>query len=458
MEKRLKRQSGLTALFWRYLLTTGTVFLLLAILWWVGLTILMRCGFVYPANTAANGVDEVIQALESGEIAPSEIPYYYRWALFDDHDQVLDVGNMDERHLSYAKSDVVGESVLLGIFYSQYHRIASLPDDRICVVQYDYSIPYGSKALQQRLPDFQICACFILVVSCLIAGIFSTRYFAGMLRRDAALLTVATKMIAEQRLDTPLTGQARVREFGQTLAAMDQLRVSLAQSLESQWAMEQQRRMEMAAMTHDLKTPLTIISGNAELLQEDNLNPEQRDMVDAILRSSIRLQNYVAQLRSMTSPEMVFEQEKETVAFEHLVEGWKGVGQSLCVAKQITFQCSPVPIRELVVYRTSLDRAVSNLLDNAVRYTPSGGMISLAVSEEKNLITISVEDTGPGFSATALTKGEQAFFTSDASRPQEGHVGLGLFFAGQVARKHGGRLRISNTEHGAKVELTLLLS
>ena len=69
----------------------------------------------------------------------------------------------------------------------------------------------------------------------------------GLLRRDAALLTAAAQTIARQRLDTPLEGQTRVREFGQTLAAMEQLRVSLAQSLESQWAMEQQRQLELAA-------------------------------------------------------------------------------------------------------------------------------------------------------------------------------------------------------------------
>ena len=57
MEKRIKRPAGLTALFWRYLITTSAVILLLAVLWWMGLTILMQMKFVYPASTAADGVD-----------------------------------------------------------------------------------------------------------------------------------------------------------------------------------------------------------------------------------------------------------------------------------------------------------------------------------------------------------------------------------------------------------------
>lgn len=453
MEKRMKRPAGLTVLFWRYLLTTGTVILALAVLWWLGLSVLMQMKFVYPASTAADGVDDLVYELEAGARTPEGIPYYYRWAVFDRSRQVMDPGNMNRRQLSYAKSALAGDSIRHGIFYAQYHRMVELPTGEICVVQYDYSMPYGLESLQAHLPEFQTCAILVLLGSWLLTGILLTKHFAGLLRRDAALLTAAAQTIARQRLDTPLEGQTRVREFGQTLAAMEQLRVSLAQSLESQWAMEQQRQLELAALTHDLKTPLTVISGNAELLQEDHLEPTQQEMVDAIFRSAVRLQEYAGQLRAMTLPDAAPEV-KETVALDTLAEGWKGIGQSLCAVKQIGFVCGPVPAAEAEVYRASLDRAVSNLLDNAVRYTRPGGQVSLAVSVEQNTISIAVEDTGPGFSAEALAKGGQAFFTSDASRPQEGHLGLGLFFVRQTARKHGGSLQLFNTGRGAKAVLT----
>lgn len=440
-------------MFWRYLLTTGAVILALAVLWWLGMSILIQMQFVYPASTAADGVDDLVYELEAGAITPEEIPYYYRWAVFDRSRQVMDPGNMNRRQLSYAESALAGDSIRYGIFYAQYHRMVELPTGETCVVQYDYSMPYGLESLQTHLPEFQTCAILVLLGSWLLTGILLTKHFAGLLRRDAALLTTAAQTIARQRLDTPLEGRARVREFGQTLTAMEQLRVSLAQSLESQWAMEQQRQLELAALTHDLKTPLTVISGNAELLQEDQLEPAQQEMVDAILRSAVRLQEYTAQLRAMTLPDAAPEA-KESVTLDALAESWKEIGQSLCAGKQIDFVCDPVPAVEAEVYRASLDRAVSNLLDNAARYTPPGGQISLAVSAEQNSIAIAVEDTGPGFSAEALAKGGEAFFTSNASRPQEGHLGLGLFFARQTARRHGGTLELANTGRGAKVTLT----
>ena len=287
MEKRIKKPAGLTALFWRYLLTTGAVIILLAILWWFWMIVMMRNGIVYPANTAANGVETVVQALSAGELDTADIPYFYRWAIFDDRGEVLSDGKMDQRHLDYAKAALAGEPDPQGMFYSQYHRLTQMPDGTTCVIQYDYSMPYGSEVLQGRLPEFQTCAAIILLLSWLAVGAISTHHFAGLLRRDAAMLTGATETIAQQRLDTPLSGKARVREFGETLTAMEQMRLSLAQSLERQWAMEQQRRLELAALTHDLKTPLTVISGNAELLAEDSLPAAQEEMVNTILHSEI---------------------------------------------------------------------------------------------------------------------------------------------------------------------------
>ena len=205
MEKRIRRPAGLTALFWRYLITTGVVVILLAVLWWFGMTTMMRYGIVYPANTAASGVEAVAQALSSGKLDTEEIPYFYRWAIFDGDGQVRDPGNMDEKHLAYAEAALAGERDPQGMFYSQYHRLTQLPDGTTCVLQYDYSMPYGAEVLQRRLPEFQTCVTVVLLLAWLTAGAISTHHFAGLLRRDAALLTGATEAIAQRRLDVPIT-------------------------------------------------------------------------------------------------------------------------------------------------------------------------------------------------------------------------------------------------------------
>ena len=431
----MRRRTGLTALFWRYLLVTGGAVVLLAVLWWGGLSALLRSGFVLPAGTAAGQADGLVRALEAGELTPAELPHYYRWATFDGSAQVVGQRGMNERRLGYAQAALEGNRTLHGFPYQQYHRSAQLPDGTVCLLQFDYSMPYGSPALQGRLPEFQTCATAVLLAAWLAAGALSTRHFAGLLRRDAALLTAATGAIAARRLDLPLDGGARVRELGESLAAMEQLRQALARSLSEQWAMEQERTQALAALAHDLKTPLSIVSGSAELLEEDALSPAQRERVDAILRSTGRIRDYMEQLRALTAAGGPAEAGgRATAELSALAEGWA---------------CT--------LFRSELDRAVLNLLDNAARFTPAGGAVRLSAYVEEAVLTVAVEDSGPGFSPEALARAGRGFYTGDASRPQDGHMGMGLTFARQTARRHGGTLELSNTGRGARAALTLPL-
>ena len=212
-----------------------------------------------------------------------------------------------------------------------------------------------------------------LLAAWLAAGALSTRHFAGLLRRDAALLTAATGAIAARRLDVPLDGGARVRELGESLAAMEQLRQALARSLSEQWAMEQERTQALAALAHDLKTPLSIVSGSAELLEEDALSPAQRERVDAILRSAGRIRDYMEQLRALTATGGPAEAGgRATAELSALAEGWAAAGRGLCAPRGLRFSLDCPASRPCTLFRSELDRAVLNLLDNAARFTRRG--------------------------------------------------------------------------------------
>ena len=278
----MRRRTGLTALFWRYLLVTGGAVVLLAVLWWGGLSALLRSGFVLPAGTAAGQADGLVRALEAGELTPAELPHYYRWATFDGSAQVVGQRGMNERRLGYAQAALEGNRTLHGFPYQQYHRSAQLPDGTVCLLQFDYSMPYGAPALPGRLPEVQPCATAVLRAAWLAAGALSTRHFAGLLRRDAALLTAATGAIAARRLDVPLDGGARVRELGESLAAMEQLR----QALELARA-HQERRIEKGAVIIERPDITINLEGAGESitvsLDEDPLAPKAHLLVSELM-------------------------------------------------------------------------------------------------------------------------------------------------------------------------------
>lgn len=456
MEVKKHRPVGLTGLFWRYLLAVGAGCIGIALLWWMGMVLMLNLGFVRPAYTGARQIDATVQTLSAAEtFDPQDIPYFYRWEVFKPDGTAVHAGNLDAAGQADVRALLQGQEVPRRWFYDAHYALTPLADGTVCALQYDYSMPYADPALHAVLPDFQACAVALLVLLWFGWAAACTHRSVRILRRDAVCLTAATDTIAARRLDKPLAVSVQVRELHTSLEAMERLRQMLAQSLEQQWAMEQERRQQIAALTHDLKTPLTIIRGNAELLAEDGL--DSSPSVQAILRSAGHLTEYLAALRALSDADRTADEDWQTVSLSELMDDWAQAGRGLCAPRRITFQAGPPPALICRVQRQALGRAVWNLLDNAVRYTPADGTVTLDTVAGDGLLHIVVGDTGPGFSPAALAHAGQVFYTSDASRPQDGHAGIGLYYAGQVAARHGGRLTAENAPVGACVRLTLTL-
>lgn len=434
-----KRPIGLKTVFLRFLVVTGAAMAAAGVLWWLGIGILMNMGAVLPAYTAEKNVQTVLQTPEAG------IPYYYKWAFFDADGELT--ARSADMSVQEAQTALQGRNAA-HIPYTDYYASRVFEDGRMLILQYDYSVPYGSAWAQNHLPDFQISMfCLLILGWAGVAALFAHRY-ARLLEGDAQKLTEAVKAIEEERLDIPVAQNARVRELGGALAAIEHLRASLAQSLKKQWEMEQQRSREMAALAHDLKTPLTIIRGNAELLMEEEEMPEAQ----AIFRSAEHMYGYIERLRAMTMQEKA-EDKKQKRDLAELSEDWKLMGQGLCAPKGLMFEAESAG-GTCLVERERLSRAVFNLLDNAARLARS--MVRLEVSRSDQEIRIAVEDDGPGFTKEALCRAGELFFTEEKERPRDGHSGLGLAFARQTAQQHGGYLVFENRKNGGASAIIVL--
>ena len=101
-----------------------------------------------------------------------------------------------------------------------------------------------------------------------------------------------------------------------------------------------------------------------------------------------------------------------------------------------------------------LVRALLNLVDNAVEYTPRGGTVSFRAAEDGSSLIFTVSDTGPGFSGQALKRGKEQFYMEDESRTTaKAHYGMGLYIVDTIVRRHDGELLLENdpVTHGACV-------
>ena len=449
------RSKGITLnrLLFRYLLAVAASLLLVLASGALVFLLVIGTGGVLPANIAERGAEQWETSLAEGTAAPEALPYYYRWICLDDSGNVTAHSGLSQGQQAKLQAAAQSrEPMVSGFPYSFYQRYVQLPDGRLCAFQYNFSMPYTSPWLFRHLPDLQILVVLWMTIAGMAALILCTRRFARRLRRDIQVLTAAAQTIAKRDLEAPLETGARVRELRQALESMELLRQNLSQSLQAQWAMEQQRQRELSALAHDLKTPLTIAGGNAELLAEEALSEAQKKNVDAILRSTQRMEAYLGQLRSVAAGEHTPGQQ-ETVELGPLYEQWKAAAEALCRPKSIELCAQEPPKERCVLDSEQVSRAVLNLLDNAVRFTKDTVTLSAQI-QDGNLV-VEVSDNGPGFSREALAHAGYALYTQDAHRPSQGHMGMGLCFARQTARDHGGSLEIQNREQGAAVRMIL---
>ena len=455
---RRPRAATLPGVLARYLLLTAAVCALAALAWWYLLALLVNCGLVLPANAAEQAALAALEALPrhtAQTFAEADLDPLCRYVLFAGagQDTVL-ATNLDSRALAQALRCWHGEPAG-GAFYPLFSRRATLADGTVCLLVYRFSMPYAIPALRGRLPDFQVLAMLVLAALELLAVALCTRRTARRLARAAARLEDAAGQIGAGLLDGAPFGHADIRELDAALQAMQTLRGQLAASLRSQWAAEQQRSEQIAALTHDLKTPLTVISGHAELLAEDAaLPPAARESAAAILRGAARAQRHLADLRAAAASGAADEAfaPLDTAAF------WAercAVGRALCAPAQLEFAAQsalPAPLC-CRAQAGRLARAVDNLLDNAVRCTPPGGKVTLTASFAGGALRFAVRDTGPGFTPEALRKAGQLLYTGDAARGA--HQGLGLYFARTVAEAHGGGLALQNNTPAPGAEAAL---
>lgn len=443
-----RKLTSLRSVLLRYLLLCGGGCALILVLWWVIFMQLINIGFLLPAVASAQAcadARETVASMTADTFDSLQISDLCRWAVVQ-NDTVLQT-NMDDRHLKIALNAFHGGSGNPGYQYD-----VKMADGSFCLLQYDYATPYADPALRDTLPDFQTCYILLLAVLILVWLGWQTHCTVRVFAAETACLHRAVDAIAAQQPEHIDAYGARLREFSATLHAMQTMGRELTDSLQSQWRMEQQRAEQIAALTHDLKTPLSIIQGNADLLAEDALSADQQTQVEAILRGTDRAQQYLAALRTACAPPAT----GETFPSHTLVSELAETARALCAPAGVQLILNEQWQGTLCAAQCDLLRAAENLLDNAVRYTPRGGTVTLLVTKEKQDFILRVTDTGPGFTPEALAKAGEMLYT-DAARSDAAHQGLGLYFARKVAQSHGGVLVLSNlpAAHGACAELRL---
>jgi len=209
----------------------------------------------------------------------------------------------------------------------------------------------------------------------------------------------------------------------------------------------------VANVSHEIRTPLTVLAGFVETLQSLPLEPaQQQDYLALMSVQASRMQTLVNDLLTLSqlegSPPPSASEQVALVPLMAQVEADARALSALQGENETpvhTLHFAPTPDWTLTGARSELHSAVTNLVSNAVRYTPAGGRIDVAWQVQGDELVLSVRDTGPGIAPEHLPRLSERFYRVDRSRSREsGGTGLGLAITKHVAQRHGGALRIES--------------
>ncbi len=317
--------------------------------------------------------------------------------------------------------------------------------------------PFAYFVLAQQAPDNAVWTEFIrrFLIFALLAGLGAVALggvLARSLTRPIAGLTRAAHAIAQGDYahQAPALGSVEMQvlaaDFNQMAAAVQQSR--------------QAQRDLMANVSHDLKTPLTSIQGFSQAMLDGAVrDPAGFQAAAAVIHSEAqRMARLVADIMDLARLEgratpLALVPTDLAPLLAQTVQGLQPQAAARGVQLQVAAALAPL----VAVDGPGLQRALTNLLDNALRHTPTGGTVTLGMEPAGTSLRIFVRDTGSGIPADVVPHIFDRFYQADPARAGEGHgAGLGLAIVREIVTAHGGTIGVHSTP-GVGSEFSILL-
>jgi signal transduction histidine kinase len=276
---------------------------------------------------------------------------------------------------------------------------------------------------------YTLSAVGVIAVGLLLAFLLSRT-----LTRPIRELTAATRAVSAGQLELAVPVRSR-DELGELAVSFNRMNAELARSTGL-------RRQMTADIAHELRTPVSVILGHAEAVH-DGVMPPSLQTFEIIRDEAERLDSLIEDLRTLSRADAG----ELPVDFQHvspakLLEKVQAIHNQRAGQKNIAINLqvqSDLP--EISVDPGRMVQVLSNLVDNALLYTPEGGRVNLSALVVADNLEFRVQDSGPGIAENELERVFERFYRSDPSRQRhESGSGLGLAIAKSIVEKHNGRI------------------
>lgn len=454
MEGVNKKKKRLHVIFIAYLLVFCILTAVLAVVIVSIYTMLATAGVIryptYEQDRIAESAEQ-IQACEDGE--EKWIPDSCKFAVFsEDGDYLRGTATPSDAAELWDN----WEQGTRGTFYNTFYREIEKDNGEKVLVSYQMFAKFENSLLRKWIPNAEFLFLFLYLMMVLGGIVWISRSFGKYLRKRLAPLECIAVKVENQDLNFDCE-YSDIQEIDQVLGSLYRMKDALQASLKEQWKERRRKEEQIAALAHDIKTPLTIIRGNAELISEAKDCQEIAELDREILMQTADVEHYLSVLQETLctdtrrqKQEVFHQQTCDTGRFLRMV---REQALALCRGKGLKLVCD-FPDADSVSQQLEGGlrewiRAAGNVISNGTEYCTNNGILRIRAEEkrqsEREYLCITITDDGSGFSAEALQYGTERFYQGDKSRSRKAHYGMGLYIARSIAEQSGGRLEIGNS-------------
>ncbi len=324
------------------------------------------------------------------------------------------------------------------------------------------AIYYHSLPLQNIVLLIALVFPFLVLI---VAILFFAWLMGRKISQPVDELMQAVEKIRQQDLDFTITYQGS-NELGELCSAFNDLRSELQGSLEREWRKQEEMRTMIAMLSHDLRTPVTVIQGHIEGLTRMKAGEKRQQRLDRYLpvleassQRMMRLLNDILLVSSLEEASFVIQ--PRPVQLAETLENKAAIYQLQAATHDIEFSYSHnlnngTELVPLDLHR--LEQVLDNLFENAQRSTPAHGQISLNCTQQPDHLLFLLRDTGCGITPADLPHVFEKFYRGQARHSEKARktTGLGLYTCKLLVEKHGGTIALQNHPTGG-CEVTFCL-
>lgn len=421
-----------------------------------GTLFLTETGIILSPQVISESVENITGKAVNGVLEAKDIPAYIEYAQLSNDGNYI-TGTIQDKELIeevYKEGQVTHLQFMNG---TKYECVNGLSEKWILGYKSGTS-QFSNDFLRNVFPSADLTVVLSFFVTVVIGFFIILKWHRNQLRKELNKIISIRETILND--DEQISGvSSTLKEINDILIVLNEMEKAVKDSTKKQLKQAQLLEDGIQALTHDIQTPATVVSGNLELLEETEITGKQKEYLNDAQDGIKRISEYVEELKNLVK--------MEHLKTDYISLGEEYVNELISLANQIASlkNISIVVLQkdiadDLLIDGKAIQKAFQNIVSNAVDFSEEYTELKLQFQKHISEYRISVTDSGKGFSEESLKRATQKFYSENKARNGT-HYGLGLAIVNKIMREHFGFLRLENLEENNKIigaRVTLVFS